>query len=155
MDLPLTLNIIMYILIFAFTIFAWRTEHIDVHCPSFTSSREECASQGGMSFSGTKPDPSDSCRALMEKIRKAAGAEQRSIKWRRAFLLSVAIMGAVWVLVGTPGSLPDWKPFYISVLLSFAVLFGSYTYYSYHVYGLAEKWVGDALDEMERKGCVV
>ena len=149
-----TLNVAMYLLIFAAAIYVWKVEHIDVHCPNFNSSQEQCESEGGMAFSGSRPTDSDDCQTLIRKIRKGVGAEQRSIKWRRSFLLSVAIMLVASILVITPGRLPDWKTFYLSVLISFAVLFGSYVYYSYHIYGRAEQWAKDAIDELETKKCV-
>jgi len=149
----LTLNVGMYILIFAAALYIWKVEHIDVHCPNFNASSKECEDQGGMAFSGSKPNDTDDCPTLIRKIRKGAGAEPRSIKWRRSFLLSVSIMLIASILVITPGALPDWKTFYLSVLISFAVLFASYVYYSYHVYGLAERWMEDAIDELEQKKC--
>ena len=155
MPWELTLGVVMYALIFAAAIYMWKVEHIDVHCPNFNSTAEQCESEGGMAFSGSRPSDTDDCQTLIRKIRKGAGAEQRSIKWRRSFLLSVAIMLIASLLVLTPGRLPDWKTFYLSVLISFAVIFGSYVYYSYHVYGLAEQWMDKSLDELEQKKCIV
>ena len=144
----------MYVLMFAAAVYVWKIEHIDVHCPNFNATTQECEEQGGMAFSGSKPKESDDCKTLINKIRKGAGAEQRSIKWRRSFILSVAIMLIANILVLTPGSLPDWKTFYLSVFISFGVLFASYVYYSYHVYGLAEQWMENSIDELEQKKCL-
>lgn len=144
----------MYVVLLTLTIFVWYIENKDVHCPDFSSSKERCDQEGGMSFSGTKPNDTDSCQDLIRKIRKAAGAEQASIKWRRAFVLAAISMTLMWVLVGTPGTLPDWKVLYLSVLVTYLVIFSSFNYYSYHVFGTAERWMKDAIDELERKGCI-
>src|SRR5271170_8012163 len=102
-----TENLIMYTLLGLFTVFVWYVETRDIKCPTFFSSSEECENGGGMSFSHTKPADDDSCQKLVEKISKGAGAEQASIKWRRSFTLSVSTMAAMWILIGTPGRLPD------------------------------------------------
>jgi hypothetical protein len=147
----MNLNVVMYGVIFIATAFFWKLENTDVRCPSFTSTEEECDKGGGMSFSHTRPEPGDSCVTLLRKLYKAAGAEQASVKWRRSFILSVVVMTVMWLLVGTPGSFPDWKIFYLSVLIGYAVLLGSYMYYSYHVFGVAETWMKETIDILRTK----
>jgi hypothetical protein len=158
------INVIMYIVIFCGAIFFCRIENKDIHCPNFGASKEECDQKGGMAFSYTKPEPTDTCKTLINKIYKASGAEQASVKWRRALCLSVAIMGLMWILIGCHGQsdcfefagfrVPEWRIFYISVLVSFAVILGSYLYYSYHVFGVAESWIKDSIKLLEEKGCI-
>jgi len=158
-------NGIMYILLLIGVLFFWYLEHKDVHCPNFGASKEECDSKGGMSFSNTKPNDTDSCKTLISKIHKAAGAEQASVKWRRAMILSASIMTLMWVLITVIPKkhrggaylfgLPSWQTFYISTIIGFSVLLGSYLYYSYHVFGIAENWIRDSLKELEDKGCIV
>ena len=90
----------MYFILICITIYVWWTEHIDIHCPSFTSTKEGCQKRrNGIQW--YKARDGDSCEVLIDKIYKAAGAEQASIKWRRAFAFSVAIMGCMWLLVGS------------------------------------------------------
>ena len=147
-------NLVMYLLLALATIFVLRVESTDIRCPTFSSSREECENGGGMSFSFTKPADNDTCQRLIEKISKGAGAEQASIKWRRSFLLAVSIMVLMWLLVGTPGNLPDWKVLYLSILIAYVIIFGSFNYYSYHVFGRAETWMRDSIRELQSKGCI-
>ena len=147
-------NWVMYAVLALAAIFVAYIENKDIRCPTFTASKEECDNGGGMAFSGTKPSETDTCQQLINKILKAAGAEQASIKWRRAFILSVSIMVIMWVLVGTPGTLPDWKILYLSILVAYAILFGSFNYYSYHVFGRAETWLKDSINELMAKGCI-
>lgn len=137
----------------------WWLEHKDIHCPTFESDEATCKSEGGMAFSHTRPKEGDSCQTLINKIYKAAGAEQASVKWRKALLLSAAIMTVMWLTVGCfykPGAsgLPSWQIFYLSVLVGYAILLGSYLYYSYHVFGIAETWMREAIKELEAKGCI-
>jgi hypothetical protein len=149
-----TENMIMYAVIALFTAFVWYVESKDVKCPTFSSSPDECENGGGMAFSFTKPSDTDTCQKLIDKIYKAAGAEQATIKWRRSLILAVSIMAVMWILVGSPGHLPEWKIFYLSVLVSYVILFGSFNYYSYHVFGKAETWMKDSLKELQAKGCI-
>lgn len=146
-------NFFAYILLFAAAGFFWSIEHKDIRCPSFSSSEKECEEGGGMAFSHTKPLPTDSCDVLLKKLYKAAGAEQTSVKWRRAFVLAVAVMTIMWFLVGSPGALPDWKVMYLSVLIGYTILLGSYMYYSYHVFGVAETWMKQTI-EILRQRCI-
>ena len=143
----------MYLAIFGFAAYILYIEHVDIHCPSLTADKKRCDDEGGMAYSGSKPSEGDSCKTLLEKVGKSGTVEQRSIKWRLAFLLSVGIMIPMWVLVGTPGSLPDWKTFYLSCLVGFLVVLGKFIYYSYHIYGDAANWFRDGVGLLEKK-CV-
>lgn len=142
--------------------YAWWLEHKDIHCPNFNSDDKVCAEEGGMSFSHTKPNGNDTCQDLLWKIHKAAGAEQASVKWRKALVLSTAIMAVMWLTVGSffkdninsKTGLPSWQIFYLCVLIGFAILLGSYMYYSYHVFGVAEQWMRESIGELEKKGCI-
>jgi len=149
-----TENLIMYAILGAAVAFVWYVETKDIRCPTFTSSSTECDNGGGMSFSYTKPSNTDSCKLLIEKLRKASGSEQASIKWRRSLILSTTVMILMWLLVGTPGGLPDWKTLYLSILVAYVIIFGSFNYYSYHVFGRAETWMKDTIRELESKGCI-
>lgn len=150
-----TQNVIAYVIIAVLLIKVWMTEHKDIHCPNFTASESECQQQGGAAFAGTQPNDTDSCNALLNKISKAAGTEPATIKWRRSLLLAAGIMLATWFLVITPGRLPDYKIMVFSILLAYVVLFGSFNYYSYHVFGVAEQWIKSSVDELRAKGCIV
>jgi Ca2+/Na+ antiporter len=68
------------------------------------------------------------------KIDIAASAEQKSIKWRRSFILSVVICVLVFVLVVMHGNLPYWPYMYAAVIISTFVLYFNFNYYSYHYY---------------------
>lgn len=149
-----TEDVVMYLILALATIFIWWVESKDIKCPTFSSSDKECENGGGMSFSYTKPNDTDTCQKLVEKIYKGAGAEQGSIKWRRSLVLSVSIMAVMWILVGSPGTLPDWRVLYLSILIAYVILFGSFNYYSYHVFGKAEQWMKDSIRELETKGCI-
>lgn len=152
---------IMYGILSVFVLYIWWVEHKDINCPTLTTTDEKtCKEEGGMSFSGTKPKSSDSCHTLMSKIHKAAGAEQAAVKWRKALIFATAI-GVVTCLVLTvvpevcgASSLPSWQKLYIHVLVGYAILLGSYMYYSYHVYGVAEQWIRDCLKQMDENGCI-
>lgn len=148
-----------YFILIVGVLFAWRTEHKDIHCPDLNNNNQkECEEGGGASFAWTKPKDTDTCKQLLDKIYRAAGAEVNSVKWRKALLLSVAAMGTMWVLVGynkKNNGIPDWRILYLSIAIGFIILIGSGLYYSFHVYGIAETWIKDSVKELERKGCIV
>ena len=149
------LNVIAYIIIAVLLVKVWLTEHKDIHCPNFQATQSECDQQGGAAFAGTRPQSTDSCETLINKVYKGAGAEQATIKWRRALLLASGIMFATWFLLITPGRLPDFRIMIFSILLGYVILFGSFNYYSYHMYGVSEAWMQQSLDILRAKGCIV
>ena len=148
---PKTENLVMYGILFAFIVYVWWVEHKDIHCPTLTATKAECDSQGGMPFSHTRPEPDDSSQVLLDKLYKASGAEQSSIKWRKSLTLSTAIVLGLFLLVITPGTLPRWPTMYLSILVGFVILMGSYIYYSYHVFGVAEEWMRQSIDQLRSK----
>ena len=153
MDSETMMNIIMYGILIAYTLFRFMFEIKDIKCPDvFNSTPEECESFGGMCFSYTKPLETDSCDELLKKISKAGGAECRSIKWRRALFLSVVIMFAVWVLVITPGSLPPWTTMYLCIIISFAILYMVFNWYSAHIYNVPSEWIDQSIEMLRARG---
>ncbi len=148
---------IAYAVLIGGVLFAWKTEHTDTHCPTLDSTEKECKEGGGMAFSWTQPKDGDTCQQLLDKIYKAAGAEQASVKWRKALTLSAVTMVLMWILIGYTKDkygLPTWQVLFLSIGVSYIVLLGSYLYYSYHVYGVAEKWIRDAVKKLESDGCI-
>ena len=158
------MNWVVYTILIIFTCYIWYIENRDIHCPNLDATKEECDSEGGMSFSHTKPSSNDSCEILLDKINKASGAEENSIKWRRAFILSVAIMFALCILLNnlfisntTQGFssdtifLPDWRVFLLGLLICFSILLGNFIYYSYHIFGVAEDWIKESIKILKTK----
>lgn len=155
-------NTIAYVLLLAIFAFVVRTELTDVHCPKLNgSTSKDCQEEGGMAYSGTRPTDSDSCKTLIEKIYKGAGAEQASIKWRRALILAMVITLLICVFLGSGlcrnnfNFVPDWRTFCIGVLIVFVPILFSFMYYSFHVFGVAESWMKGSIKQLEKKGCII
>jgi hypothetical protein len=144
-------DFLMYLLLFIGAAYILYIERTDIHCPRFTSTKQECDSEGGMAFSHTRPKDTDSIDILLNKIHKASGAEQASIKWRKSLLLSIGIMISVWLLVITPGKLPEWQQLYLGILVGFVIILGTHLYYSFHIFGTAEQWIKDAINLIKSK----
>lgn len=148
------IDLIIYLLLLVFTIYVWKLENTDIHCPTFHSSTEECNSQGGMAYSNTTPYTIDSCSQILDKMVKAASAETSTIKWRRSFLMAVAIIFAVCILIITPTTLPEWPVFLIAVGIAYLIIFMNFEYYDYHLYARAEKNVKEGAKLLRDKGCI-
>jgi hypothetical protein len=148
------LNIVMYLIILGVFGIVLYVERNDNECPGPFSPRSECVEGSGMPLRGSKPKPGDDCETLLTKINIASGAEYRSIKWRRAFTQSVIVMFLAWVLVITPGMLPQWFAFYSSVVTAFAVLYFCLNYYSYHLFKTAEDFITQATS-MLAENCII
>ena len=149
---------IAYAVLIGGLLFAWAVENKDIHCPNlWHSTKEQCENGGGMAFAWSKPLPTDTCQQLLEKIKKAAGAEQASVKWRKALVLSIMIMVTMWILVGfnkTESGFPDWRILYLSIAVCYIIILGSYLYYSYHVFKNPEDWIKESVKQLEKQGCI-
>jgi hypothetical protein len=126
----------MYSLIIVAFIIIFIIEKRDWDCLNAYQLYEKCKVGEGMCYRGSTPHNADDCEVLLNKIDKAAGAEKKSIKWRRAFILSVIIVFAIFTLLVTKASLPDWTTFYLAVIISTFTLYFSFNNYSYHKYSV-------------------
>jgi len=145
------MNVIMYILLFGTVVYITLMEHADWFCSDlhgFTFT--ECKGEG-LPYRGSTPSSSDSILTLLHKIDIGSKAENNSIKWRKAALLSVIIVLALFTLVCTPGSLPEWNIFYTGSFISFAVLYFMLNFYSYHYSSLPEKNIRDSVKLLKEK----
>ncbi len=136
----------MYVVLIGFTLYMMRLERKDWECPSPHSPTEEC-NGNGMPLRDSKSQSGDTCQKLTERINKAAGAERKSIKWRRSLAISVGIMFAVYILV--IGALPKWTQFYLSVIVSFVIIKFQFGWYSYHRFKLAEENIYESVDKLQ------
>lgn len=131
LDTPL-MNVIMYLfLAWAVCYIAWW-EQRDCVCPNSPWDDDAlCGEYNGMYIAGTTATTTDSTADIIEKTIEAAKGESKTIKWRRAFILSAIIMLGVSVFVYQ--RILDWKQYYLMCLISFAILYFSLNFYSYHV----------------------
>ncbi len=150
----LTTNTLMYLLIFLATIIVFRIEKSEWECVNPYEWWKPCKIDEGMPYRGSKPEPSDDCSILLNKINIAAGAEQASIKWRRAFILAVLTTLLSFVLVITPASLPEWNTFYVVVLIGWTVIYFNLNNYSYHKYNVPQDYITKSVELLREKGCV-
>ncbi len=148
------IDIFMYSALVFFSLYTWWVEKKDSQCPSLTSISEECESQGGMSYAGSKPSSTDSYPVLLQKIDKASEASTHAIHWRRALVLSTGCAVLTWVFLMLPvhHKLPSWQLGYLFVGILFVVMYGNLEYYSYHVYQRAERWTKEATELLSQRG---
>jgi hypothetical protein len=141
----LTVNVLMYILLFGAVIVVHLIERRDWECTNPYKLLEECHEGNGMPYNGSKPTQTDGCKDLLKKINIAAGAEQKSIKWRRSFILSVIICILVFGLVVMPGNLPYWPYMYAAIIISTFVLYFNFNYYSFHRYNRPTEYIKESI----------
>jgi len=145
----------MYVVIFGLSIFVLLTEQADWKCPGVTNYLFNCQGEGGMPYRGAKPSQSDTCSQLLSKINLAASSSSKSIKWRRSFLLAVLIALLVFVLVVTPGKLPSWTQFYITVIIITTIFYFNLNYHDYHKLNIPRDYIAESsalIEEKIRKG---
>lgn len=125
----------------------------DWECPDLYSPRSECRPGIGMPVRNTKPSDSDTKCQTLEKIDRASQAERQNIKWRQSMYLAIGLSFAVFVLVATPGKLPEWPVFYTSVAVIFGLLYLHLNWYSYHRYSFAEDHIHENVEKLRRDLC--
>lgn len=140
----LTVNVLMYFLLFGAVIIIYLIEKRDWGCINSHNLWESCYKGDGMPYRGSKPILSDRCPQLLKKIEIAANAEKNSIKWRRSFILAAVICLLVYGLVVMPGRLPEWTQMYVAAIIATFVLYFNFNYYSYHRYKKPTKYIEEA-----------
>lgn len=139
-------EIVMYVIILGLALFLASSEHKDWGCEDPYILFEKCKPAEGMSYRGSKPEKDDDCSTLLKKINIAASAPSKSIKWRKSFVVSVIISLLIFGLVVSPGRLPKWTTFYLSVLIGFAVVYFSLNFYDFHKYNTPREYIAEATD---------
>lgn len=130
------MNFVMYTLLFIGVVCVVKVEKKDWDCSNRNpyAISEMCIPGEGNPYKGTTPVHGDDVPTLLEKIQKAASVENRSVKWRRSLILGFSICILLWILVISPGHLPEWPKMYLSVILAAGVLYYGFNYYSYHMF---------------------
>jgi len=143
-------NILMYVVIFSAVAYITIAECADWFCEDLHGlTFKECKGEG-MPYRGSTPKEGDDVPTLLTKIDIGAQTDTKAIKWRRASLLSALIMLAMWLLICTPGRLPEWHQYYLSFMIGFAILYFGFNYYSYHYNVIAEKNIRTAVSMIRR-----
>lgn len=140
----------MYGLILCIAVYVMWLDRQDWECPDLYSDRSECRPGIGMPIRNTEPNENDTPCEILDKIDRASQAESKNIKWRQALYLAIGLSFAIFLLVVTPGKLPEWHVFYASVVVSFAILYLHYNWYSYHRYSYAEKHIHSNIDKLRK-----
>ena len=149
-----SLNIAMLILPVLWSMRIAHVERMDLKCGNFTD--PSTCNGDGMSWFGSKPAANDTVETLIRKIKTAANAEVRSIKWRRAFITATVIIYSLVVLsmVFSPGdfceSIPDFRMVYLLLIWVFAILYGVATYVSTHVMDKPRDYIRTAADRIKQ-----
>ena len=76
-------------------------------------------------------NPGDSPSVLLNKMKLLANHESTSVKWRISLLLSIVTSFFLWGLLITPGSLPVFTDFMLSVILIYTVVY--FFFFTSHV----------------------
>lgn len=149
-DLITIFNTLLILVPPAFALYLLRVERRDNNCDVLDDA-STCNNNGGMSWAFSTPQPEDSPRVLLEKIKRASNAETHSIKWRRSLILAVVLCYIVLFLgflYAEEGSIPDWRDVYVLVTLFFVVLYFTLDYYSYHIFSKPRKNIREAVDRL-------
>ena len=145
------INIVFYGIFLIATMFIWKVEVRDNQCSDIWNDGAICGPGHGLPGRGSTPHENDTKAELLDKIKKGSDAESSTIKWRRSFILSSGIAFAFWMLVGTPGTLPEWYRFALTHMIAFTILMFSFAYYSYHIYDPITKNIRESVKLLKKK----
>lgn len=145
-----TFNIIGYILLLIALVFVVKAEFTDIRCPNPNCPKEECGDYGkGMAYFGSDPSESDTIPQLLDKILIASKTEERTVKWRRCFILSFIIISAICILVLR--EIPPVVTFVLMLFIAMAVWHFSFGYYAFHHYQAAVDNINETVDILRQK----
>nr|WNL49801.1 membrane protein [Marseillevirus sp.] len=143
-------NIVGYILLLFALMFVVKAEMTDIRCPNPNCPKDECADYGkGMAYFGSTPSEQDSVPQLLDKILIASKTEERTVKWRRCFILSFLIITAIWILVLQ--KVPSVVVFVLMLFIAMAVWHFSFGYYAFHHYQAAVDNIDEAVGILREK----
>jgi len=145
------LNTLMYIIMLLGLFLVHRIEQNDWNCNNAYQFWQSCKPDEAMPYRGSTPSESDSNDVLLDKIDNAAGVEDKSIKWRRSFIMAAICSFMIFALVITPGSLPEWYTFYLTVFIITGMWYFHFSNYSYHKFKPAEHNVNKATNLLRQR----
>lgn len=150
MSLAFTLNLVGYLLMLVALFFVIKAEVTDMRCPNPNCSKEECGDYGkGMAYYGSNPSETDTIPELLDKILIASKTDERTVKWRRCFILSFLIATAICLLV--LNQIPPVLSFILMLFISMAVWHFSFGYYAFHHYQAAIDNINESVDILRQK----
>lgn len=155
------LNVIVYAAALFLLFMAWKAEFLDLHCPYPSASKEECCGDGcGMAYRGSKPDIHDDNHTLLDRINVASRTEERTVKWRRSYMLAWVIFILIWLAVfyreslfknseglASSSGLGGWPPYHTLIIFLFIttmVIYYSYSYYEFHHYDAPMRYIRES-----------
>lgn len=125
-------DISLYAILGLITYKAYKAEKLDLYCPPEVKKycNKLCGDNKGKYYIKGQPNKSDNVNELLNKIKISANCESTTVKWRRAFLLSI-IIGVLISLV-ILSRIPRGIELFLIVFIVFVVIYFSYSYYEYH-----------------------
>lgn len=148
------LTIIVYALSLFLLVRAAQAEHLDLNCPYPNSKPNECCGDGcGMAYRGSKPYHDDDLNTLFRKIKIATRTEERTVKWRRSYMLAWIILILVWLTIFYPTyqKLPDYSTLIMFLFIATMVIYYSYSYYQFHHYDAPYRYIRESVDIIKNK----
>ncbi|ALX27557.1 putative membrane protein [Golden Marseillevirus] len=143
-------NVIGYILVLVALFFVVKAEVTDMRCPNPNCSKDECGDYGrGMAYYGSEPQETDDIPKLLDRILVASKTDERTVKWRRCFILSFLVVTGICLLV--LNQVPPVLSFVLMLFISMAVWHFSFGYYAFHHYQAAMDNVNKTVDILRQK----
>lgn len=142
-------NIIAYTIITVFVIWIaiseWRDSNCDDAYVIVTSCKGDGRNRSGSSSIEDSPD------TIMSNIVKGAKAEQDSIKWRRALIVSYIVALLISVTVCSNGSLIVWPRFLTCMVIVWAAMYFTMNFYSAHISAPITENIKDSISLLKSK----
>jgi RsiW-degrading membrane proteinase PrsW (M82 family) len=130
----------IYILIFAFVLFALYKERQALGCRDIPDG-SDCNNAEGKAIKGTKPLSTDSTSVVYQKIRKAADFSDRWVMWRIGILISFVCI--IFITFFLRNSFPDPKELMVGMFVITAIVYFTMNFYKFHLINYAR----DNIDE--------
>ena len=138
----------VYFIIIIFAIFALYKERQALGCPNIPNGCD-CDNENGKAVKGTLPSPTDSNEEIYDKIKLAANVEERFVKWRVYFIISIVVSLLLWFVVYR--RMPKEYEMVVSIIVIMLCLTLANKFYQFHLYRYIKKNIDASVDILDKR----
>ncbi|MDB4769375.1 hypothetical protein OAG24_00270 [bacterium] len=138
----------IYIIIIAIFIFAIFKERQALGCPTIPTG-VDCDNENGKAVKGTKPYNSDSTNNLLQKIKLAGSYQDRFVKWRIFYVMSILVTIVSWFVIFKRFP-SEWELVLMLIVLMLAFV-GTDNFYKFHLSDCVKEHIKSSVNILESR----
>ncbi len=143
-------DIVVYVILIIFLVFAIKSEKLDLFCPKDKKKYdcEACGDGKGKYYIDGKYEEDDDVDKILLKIEWLSEYNEKTVKWRRVYILSFFSVVLYSLLTGT---LSSGKKALLLFLSMFIIFYSSFSYYYFHFEKFPEHYIKNNIYHLRKK----